>query len=98
MIGRGGKKTYLKIDLNKEEGSWGSCGVPVGWHAVCIGILYRTEGNMVIKCVIFSVLLSRSRCGVQSLLFGTDDYARCVDRTEGTMVRKSVNFSWFQSE
>ena len=50
---------------------------------------------MVIKCVIFSVLLSRSRCGVQSLLFGTDDYARCVDRTEGTMVRKSVIFSWF---
>jgi len=27
VIGRGGKKTYLKIDLNKEEGSWGSCGV-----------------------------------------------------------------------
>ena len=24
--------------------------------------------------------------------------ARCVDRTEGTMVRKSVIFSWFQSE
>ena len=59
----------------------------MGEGARCVD---RTEGTMVRQSVIVCVLLSRSSCGVQSLLFGTDDYAPCVDRTEGTMVRKSV--------
>ena len=54
--GKGGKKTYLRIDLTKSKGEYGGCGVR--YNEVSLNFLYCCKCDLKIDATVVAIITS----------------------------------------